>query len=790
MVELEIDGKKITAQEGEMIIEAADANGIYIPRFCYHKKLSIAANCRMCLIEVENVGKPLPACATPVTPDMKVFTKSDKALEAQRAVMEFLLINHPLDCPICDQGGECELQDLAMGYGNPYSYYDEGKRSVFDDDLGPLIDTNMTRCIQCTRCVRFGEEIAGMRELGLTYRGEHEQISTFIKHFVKSELSGNVIDLCPVGALTGKPYRYSYRSWEIQEHPMIAPHDCVGSNVFVHTRFQEYAPQRIVMRSVPRENESINENWLSDRDRFSYQGLSSSERIYKPKVKRNGVWHEIEWQAALNEVTDRIKIFIQEKGADQLATLAGASCTTEEYYLLQKMLRKLGGMHIDHRLRQQDFAHQGSQPVHPGLGMPIEELESQDAIVLIGSNVRLQQPILAHRINKATQEQATVSVINPVDYDFYFPVQHQMLQLDLVQALSEVAKAIADIKGQSVSNIQQVQASDVAKQIAQQLVDSQQSVLLLGEYALHHPNSSQLIVLANLINELCGATVAQLTDGANSAGAWMAGCVPHRGVGGDTIEQIGSHAKALLTSEPKQGYILFNVEPEYDSAHPSAALKTLQQAGLVICFATYVTEQMQQYADIILPLAPYTETQGTYVNVAGSRQTFAPVSVPMGDSKPGWKILRALASFLQLDGFNYENIDELRDELCSQMSNAELKPQSLPELHVESAQEQHIIRLAPWQIYCVDPLVRRADALQQTISDEDRSVSMNSALAQRLQLHAGDRVVAKQGDSEITLPVAINDRLVDNAVIIHSGLNETAGFGQVLMPVTLERDAQ
>ena len=452
MVEIEIDGKKFEVEPGSTIIEAADAAGIYIPRFCYHKKLSVAANCRMCLVEVEKAPKPMPACATPVTPGMKIMTRSEKALQAQRDVMEFLLINHPLDCPICDQGGECELQDQSVGYGRSESHYTEEKRAVASPDLGPLIETEMTRCIQCTRCVRFGEEISGQRELGLINRGEKEAISTYINTVVSSEVSGNVIDICPVGALTNKPFRYQARAWEMKEYPTISPHDCVGTNMYLHTRSEIEVPQCKVMRAVPKENEAINETWMSDRDRFSCDALYHADRVYKPMVKRKGKWLETTWEALLPEIADKL-MQLSSADANKLGVLMSPNSSTEEYYLLQKIVRALGANNIDHRLRTQDFSDQNFAPEFPNFGMKIAELEQAESVLLVGSNLRHEQPLLALRLLKACNEDAVVSAINAVDYDFNFPVSHKMIVpgFSLVNGLAQVASAVAEIKKKALS---------------------------------------------------------------------------------------------------------------------------------------------------------------------------------------------------------------------------------------------------------------------------------------------------------------------------------------------------
>ncbi len=788
MVELEIDGKKVSVPDGSTIIEAADQLGVYIPRFCYHKKLSIAANCRMCLVEVEKVNKPLPACATPVTPGMVVMTRSQKAMDAQRSVMEFLLINHPLDCPICDQGGECELQDLSMGFGRSYSEYDEPKRAVAGKDIGALIETEMTRCIHCTRCVRFGEEVAGLREMGATGRGEHMEIGTYVQHFLQSEVSGNIIDLCPVGALTNKPARYEGRSWEYREHPTIAPHDCVGANIFVHSRGRQLITERNVIRAVPRECESINETWASDRDRYSVHGLYDKSRVYKPRMKKNGQWIEVDWERALLEIADRTRCIVNEQGADQIAGLASPSSTAEELFLLQKLIRALGSHNVDHRLRQQDFSDQDLLPSFPGLNTKIADIESLNAVLLIGSNIRFEQPLIAHRINKAVADAADVMAVNSVDYPFAFPVKDKMIvsPANMVEAVAQIAKALADLSKESVKELAKVKPSDAAKAIAKKLHEAEKPALFLGQQAWQHENAAEIRSLAHVIARLSGATANILTTGANSAGAWLAGAVPHRSAAGGTVAANGKNAKELLTSHPVRAYFLLNIEPEFDTAYPAQALEALKKAGLVVCVSSFSSPTMESYADFILPLAVFTKTPGSYVNAEGKWQSFAAVSPPYHEAKPGWKILRVLANFLELEGFNYKTAHEVQDELkhlVEAMPKVERDEHAIPKVVASDA----LTRFAPWPIYRVDALVRRSAPLQEAGLQVQPYVVLNSATAATLGFDEGDAVKATQGDSSLTLPLAINDSLADNTVMIQSGLEETAGFGQAEAPITLER---
>ncbi len=789
MVDLEIDNKPVSVEPGTSIIEAADLLGIYIPRFCYHKKLSIAANCRMCLVEVEKVAKPLPACATPVTQGMKVYTVSKKAVEAQKIVMEFLLINHPLDCPICDQGGECELQDLSMGYGSSHSHYEQSKRAVFNDDLGPLIATEMTRCIQCTRCVRFGDEIAGMRELGVAFRGENEQIRTYMQGMVQSEVSGNVIDLCPVGALLSKPAKYSLRGWEIREHPAIAPHDCVGANIFFHSRLQDYTSQRIVMRAVPRENAEINETWISDRDRFSYLGLEHPDRIYKPRIKRNGLWQEVDWQRALLEVADRTKAICEQQSADEIAALISPNSTVEDSYLLQKWLRAMGSNHIDHRLHQQDFSDQEYASAYPNLGLRIADVDNLQAVLLVGSHIRYEQPSLGLRLNKAAQEGAHIMAINPMDYRFVFSLREKIISSDIVKDLAEVAAALAE--GKNIAELAGVNPSKTARAIAQYFRGAgKKAAVFIGEYGLAHPQAARIRSLAYFISEMTGAAVGMLTEGANSAGAWLAGAVPHRGPGNIKLDKPGADALSLVTTQLKRVYFLLGLEPEMDCIAPAATMAALKQAGLVVCFSSYVTSAMEEYADFILPITPVPETVGTFVNVSGMPQSFSAVSVPAGESKPAWKIFRVLANLMELPGFEYKDIHAVQTELKEILNTPAGQPQTQPLPSLSERKDTGLMRLAPWLLYRTDPLVRRAAALQETMKKGHfATIAVHSSLARKLGVREGERVIASQGESQIRLPLRIDDRLAPEVVFIPCALAETAGFGQAAAPITLQKEA-
>ncbi len=686
-VTITVDGRELQAPKGAMLIEVTDKANIKVPRFCYHEKLAVAANCRMCLVEVEKAPKPLPACATPVMDGMVVYTQSAYAREAQQSVMEFLLINHPLDCPICDQGGECELQDVAMGYGQDVSEYVEGKRVVFDKNIGPLITTELTRCIHCTRCVRFGREIAGMRELGMTGRSEGALISTFIEQSVDSEMSGNMIDICPVGALTAKPSRFAARSWELIQHASIAPHDCIGSNIYVHTLRNE------VMRVVPRDNEAINEVWISDRDRFSYEGLESDDRLTAPMIREDGEWVEADWDEALQLATDEIRRALESSASDEggeegsettnsasrLAALVSPSSTVEEMYLLQKLMRQLGSASIDHRLRQSDFSDQDSAPVMPWLGQDIENLENINAALLIGSNTRKEQPIANHRLRKAAVNNAAhISFINPRVFDFNFPLANHIAvaQQQLPQELAALAAAAFAASGDATpahiaAVIAKATANETHKAIVQQLSQGENTTVLLGSQAAMHPAFAALRALAEAIAVQTGSLFGYLSEGANSAGAWLAGAVPHRGPCGQA-DAVKGMTIADWAEQAPAAAILVNVEPEHDAARSQQLIDALERSTSVIAITAFRSPALEDVASVILPAAAFTETSGTFVNAEGIMQSFKGANSPAGEARPGWKILRVLGNLLKLDGFDYVSSEQVRDELRAGCESIEL----------------------------------------------------------------------------------------------------------------------
>jgi NADH-quinone oxidoreductase subunit G len=789
-ITIEIDGRACEAEPGEMIIAVADREGLSIPRFCYHEKLSIAANCRMCLVEAEQGGrpfpKPVPACATPVGNGMKVLTRSKKALDAQRGTMEFLLINHPLDCPICDQGGECELQDVSMGYGDDVSRFSERKRVVKDEDLGPLIATDMTRCIHCTRCVRFGAEIAGMRELGATGRGEDMRIGTFVEHTVAHELSGNVIDLCPVGALTSKPYRFTARAWELTSEPSIAPHDAVGSNLDLHVRDGR------VMRVHPRDNEAINETWISDRDRFSYEGLNSPSRLTVPMIKRDGSWHELEWQEALSAVVDAVKDLVDAAGADQLGCLIAPNATLEEQYLAQKLLRGIGSDHIDSRLRQQDFRGDVSDPLVPWLGLPIADLERQTAILLVGSDIRQEQPLLAHRIRKAALAGADVSVVNPYHLDLTHPARQLAAAPGCkLLELGAIAKALgASATGSVEPILDKSQVSEEHRAIAEALTkagDASSGLVLLGALAEADPDYTLLKALAWLIAESAGVRVGILPRAANSVGAHLAGAMPHLLPGARPLERHGLNALSMLI-EPRKGYLLWGLEPDRDLIDPAGAMQALEQAALVVACTSFRSPSLDAAADILLPIGAFAETSGTFVNAAGDWQRFQGAVAPPGDARPGWKVLRVLGNLLELDGFEQNTAKQVHDELRTQC--VDVRPDNRMRGTPAAISEllgAPLVRVGNVPIYATDPLVRAAPALQHTPLVEPFIVSLSPQQAAHLELSEGDEVLIRQNGYGGRARVHIDEGCAIGCVRIPAAVPGSETLGAQIGPVALEK---
>ncbi|HLU07568.1 MAG TPA: NADH-quinone oxidoreductase subunit NuoG [Woeseiaceae bacterium] len=704
VINFEVDGQPMQGKKGQMIMEVTDHEGTYIPRFCYHKKLSIAANCRMCLVEVEKAPKPLPACATPIGDGMKVFTKSPKAIAAQRATMEFLLINHPLDCPICDQGGECELQDLAMGFGRDISRYYDGKRSVKDQNLGPLISTDMTRCIHCTRCVRFGEEICGYQQLGTIGRGEWMKISTYIAQTIDHELSANIIDVCPVGALNNKPYRYSARAWEMMQHATISPHDCVGSNMYVHSL------RGTIKRVVPKENEAINETWLSDRDRFSYEGVYSDDRLLVPQLKENGRWREIGWEEALQLLAEKLS----GRQGDRIGILASPSATVEEAWLLARLADGLGSSNLDHRLRRRNFADQQHDPIFPWLGCDIAAVQNLDAALVVGSNLRQEAPILAHRVRKAALHGARISMVNPQVYSYFFEVAPYLSGEALVDQLTGIAVAASN--GQLPEALRElcdgIEPTDAQREIAGLLAEADDGLVLVGALAARDPDFAAIRALSAAIADATGTRIGYLSDGSNTAGAHLAGLLPHRRAGGVARESTGLDAGRML-DEPLDALLLLNVEPGYDHAAGSNAVERLAgQPGFVAALSSFASPDLLQGADLLLPVGTFAETSGTYVNCEGRWQSFGGVASALGQARPAWKVLRVLGNLLNLDGFDYLTSEAVRDELKAQLGD--IVPDNA--YKVTGSVERAIATAADSDvpIYAVDAIVRRAVALQLT----------------------------------------------------------------------------
>jgi NADH-quinone oxidoreductase subunit G len=771
MVEIELDGKKVSVAEGSMVMHAADAAGTYIPHFCYHKKLSIAANCRMCLVDVEKAPKPMPACATPVTQGMLVRTKSDKAIKAQQSVMEFLLINHPLDCPICDQGGECQLQDLAVGYGGSASRYTEEKRVVFTKDVGPLISMQeMSRCIHCTRCVRFGQEVAGAMELGMIHRGEHSEITTVTGGTVDSELSGNMIDLCPVGALTSKPFRYSARTWELSRRKSVSPHDSTGANLVVQVKANR------VMRVLPLENEAVNECWIADRDRFSYEALNGPTRLTAPRIKQGGQWQTVDWTTALNYVADGLKRVKAEFGTTGIGAIGSAHATVEELHLLAKLTRGLGSESIDHRTRHAVPGFVGAAGQARWLGTPVASLSSLDRAFVIGSFLRKDHPLFALRLRHAARRGAAVHSLHALADDWAMPMGRRLIAAPLswVDALAGVAAEIAAING--VPAPVPATPTEDAKAIAASLLMGERKALLLGNAAAQHPQASALLALANWIGAQVGATVGYLGEASNSVGAQLVGATP--GAGGLSAAQ--------MLSQPMKALLLLNVEPVLDTADAAATAAAMKQAGLVVSLSPFA-DAAADVADVMLPIAPFTETAGAFVNAEGLVQGFHGVVKPLGETRPGWKVLRVLGNLLGLPGFEQETAEEVRAEalgdlatIPSRLSNACPAPVAVPTV-------TGMQRVADVPIYAADPIVRRAPSLQHTADAQAPVAHLPQSLWQRLGLKAGDRVMVLQGTTAQVLPAALDATLASDAVRIPAGHADTAALGPMFGLISVEK---
>ncbi len=777
MINLEIDGKPVQVENGATVMEAANKAGTFVPHFCYHRKLSIAANCRMCLVQVEKAPKPVPACATPATDGMKVWTQSAQAISAQKGVMEFLLVNHPLDCPICDQGGECQLQDLAVGYGGSASRYQEEKRVVVNKNLGPLISTDMTRCIHCTRCVRFGQEIAGVMELGMAGRGEHSEILTFVSRTVDSELSGNVIDLCPVGALTSKPFRYSARTWELARRKSVSAHDGLGSNLVVQTKLER------VMRVVPYENDAINECWLSDRDRFAYEGLNTEDRLTRPMVCKDGAWVEVDWKEALETVANGLKDVAAKHGPASVGALVSPTLTLEELHLAAKLASGLGTPNVDYHFRALDARAKFDGA--PWLGMKIAEVGALESVLLVGATIRKEQPLLAQRLRQGAKKGLAVNVVHVADDDLLMPVAHRLVARpsQLAVALAAVAKAAAEIagkplEGEVASACGGVAVSDEARAIATSLSGKERAGVLLGAYAQQHADFGPLAAIAQEIARLTGAKLGFIAQNANSVGAKLAGAGPKAG-GLDTRGMLHAGLKAFLVA---------GFEPERDAALAPEAIAALSQAEFVVAFSAWRC-WAPEYAHVILPIAPSAETAGTFVNMEGRVQSFHAVVKPQGDARPGWKVLRVLGTMLGLPGFEAESIDAVRKDIAPDLqawADAGLSNAVAPFGFSLAAPAEGLERVAEWPLYGTDPQVRRAPSLQKTADAKAAAtVRLNAATAAARGLAAGERVVVRQGGGEATLPLAIDAALPDDCVRVARGTLESVALGDG--PVSLEK---
>ena len=782
MIEVLLDGKAVSVAEGSMLMHAADAAGVYIPHFCYHKKLTIAANCRMCLVEVEKAPKPMPACATPATNGMIVRTKSKKAIDAQKSVMEFLLINHPLDCPICDQGGECQLQDLAVGYGGSQSRYAEEKRVVFHKDVGPLIGMEeMARCIHCTRCVRFGQEVAGVMELGMIHRGEHSEITTMLGDTIDSEISGNMIDICPVGALTSKPFRYSARTWELSRRKSVSPHDSLGANLIVQVKANQ------VMRVVPLENEDVNECWIADRDRFSYEALNGPQRLTQPMIKQGNAWQAVDWNTALNYVAEGLKRIQGEFGAASIGALGSPHATVEELHLLAKLTRGLGSENIDHRLRHADFSNRAPAGSAHWLGLPIAALASLQRVLVVGSFLRKDHPLLAQRLRQAARRGGQITSLHAVHDDWAMPLAARMTAApsEWAAALAQVAAAVARTQGSTQPmGVEGIEPGAEATRIAASLLSGERKAVLLGNAGAQHPQAAQLLALAQWIGQATGAEVGYLGEAANSVGAQWVGALPGEG---------GLDAGRML-AQPMKALLLLGVEPIFDAADPAAARAALQGAGLVVSMSPF-KDANTDFADVLLPVSPFSETAGTFVNAEGRVQSFHGVVRPLGETRPAWKVLRVLGNLLGLSGFEQESAEQVRAEALGDVGalSARLDNRSSAAVVVASAAgaaASGLERIADVPIYSSDALVRRAPALQDTADARAPVVGLPSNVWRRLGLQTGDSVPhvrVTQGAAAAMLPAREDTSLAENAVRIAAGHAHTAGLGPMFGAVTVEK---
>ena len=778
MLEIEIDGTTLQVEDGSTVIEAAHQLGTYIPHFCYHKKLTIAANCRMCLVQIEKAPKPMPACATPVTNGMKVFTHSDLAVKAQKGVMEFLLINHPLDCPICDQGGECQLQDLAVGYGDSASHYTEEKRVVPNKNLGPLVSTDMTRCINCTRCIRFTQEIAGLMELGQAFRGEHAEVMAFVGETVNSELSGNIIDLCPVGALTSKPFRFSARTWELSRRKSVSPHDSLGSNLIVQTKHDR------VLRVLPLENEAINECWLSDKDRYSYEGLYSDDRVTRPMVKQDGKWNEVDWNVALDYVTHALKDIAKTHGGSAIGGLLSPHATLEELYLGQKLLRGLGSENVDARLRQCDFSADGKRAGTPWLGTKIAEISQLDRVLVVGSFLRKDHPLIAQRLRQRAKRGCQISVVHSADDDLLLKVFAKAIAVPshLPSLLAQIVKASAELKGVSVAaSIASAEVSDNARKIAGSLVSGRKVGILLGNFAQQHAAAATLHQLAHQLSVVLGASFGFIGEAANSVGAYVANAIPGAG---------GLNAATMLT-QPRKAYVVLGAEPDLDCADGTSAVSAFKQAATVVMLTPFKSQAMLAYADVLLPVSPFSETSGTFVNTEGRAQSFHASTKPLGDSRPAWKVLRVLGNLLDVPGFEYTSSEAVRTEVLG--ANTEFvsglnNGVDGVEIAIVGSGGTALERVADVPIHFADALVRRAASLQQTQDAIAPVMRINAATMGRLGISDGEKVRVGAGNTpSIEMTVSLDAGLPDNAIRVAAAHVVTQALGAMTATLAVEK---
>jgi NADH-quinone oxidoreductase subunit G len=783
MVNIEINGQAMEVPKNSMIIEATDKAGISIPRFCYHEKLSISANCRMCLVDVEKAPKPMPACATPVMEGMKVYTQSRRAIDAQHGVMEFLLINHPLDCPICDQGGECELQDLAMGYGRSVSRFTERKRVVQDHNIGPLVQTDLTRCIQCTRCVRFMDEIAGTQELGMLGRGDRSEIGTCLAQGVNSELSGNVIDLCPVGALTNKPFRFSARAWELMARPSLAVHDGVASNLWYHTRRGQ------VMRAVPRDCESTNETWLSDRDRYSHFGLNAEDRLHEPMVKVDDRWTNVTWDEGIRAASRALRSTVTAHGGAGLGVLMSASASAEEYFLAQRLARGLDCPNIDHRLREQDFADDNARSQAAAFQSPMAAIDDADAILLIGSHVRHGAPILGQRVRKAWRKGAQVAALNPVDWNLHFTLANKIITAPqhMVKELAALASAVANLTNKEIpaalqTAINGVEIGESHTAMAEMLNSAGNGMLILGQSAMAHGQAAWLRQLSTWISDATGVVLNMIPHGGNTAGAVMAGALPGQGCGGVEVDH-GLNAREMLSTGIK-AYLLWDIEPEFDMANPAMAKAALESAETVVAVSAYAGEGLKACADVILPLAPLAESEGLFYSLDGQSFTTGQAISPSGDSRPGWKILRRLGAELELDGFSQVDVDSLREEMLAETGDANYTTAEIELDTADAGGDLH--RVGEVAMYAVDALCRRSEYLQQTVHADNAWVGLNPDDAGSRGLVEDLEVKVSQGDAHAMLPVRILNELPIGAVWVKSATNASNELGDSFGPISVE----